>query len=240
METKGDLRMDIKRLDAAIVGETYPAVLTLAPFSITQIRSSDLEGKRFLDYFYVSKVLNIEESKNNADAILVYLDLVLVKEFKNQDFKIWPLRSLNIPVSFEIKDIKNTDLVAKSFITYETDLSKLSKVNWKAIVLAVIILLVGAFVYWWLKKRGVTSAPVKVNIGKELRISKKHSDFEWLYRNRKVILSYLDGKPQTVIAFKELMNLIEEYQFQPNWKEMDISEFISKKNKVLELYKNGV
>ncbi len=239
LETKGQLIIDTKRTNGAIVGETYAAVLTLVPFELDLISVADVENKTFLDYFYVSRVLDIKKSKNNADAIQVYLDLVLLKNFENQDFKIWSLESRNIPVSFKLENISKTDLVIKDFITYDTDLSPMSQLDFKILSIAVAILIIGLLLYFWLKKRGVTTLE-RVDIGRELRISKNHSDFEWLYRNRKVIIKFLEGKPQTILSFEELTGLIEEHQFQPKWRDMDISELISKKNKVLELYKNGV
>ncbi len=240
LETKGQLEIDSSRTNGAIVGETYSATLTLVPFNEDLLNATDLENKIFLDYFYVSRVLSIKPSDNNADALMVYLDLVLVKKFENQSFKIWPLHSRNIPVSFSINDIKKTDLIIKNFITFDTDLSIIPKFDWKAIGLTIVIVLLGIMIYFWLRKRGVSRSANKIDIARELSISQKHSDFEWLYRNRKIIAKCMEGKPQACVQFDELVNLVEAYQFQPQWREMDIGELIAKKNKTLELYKNGV
>ncbi len=240
METKGQLEVDTSKTNGAIVGESYPAELTLVPVEEEIINKQLLENTLFLDYFYITRVSSIERSKNNLDALVVKMELVLVKNFENQTFKIWPLGLKNIPVSFEIGKIEKTELIIKDFIQFETNLAALTDIDWKVIVVIIIIFVIGYLVYKWLRKRNLVRSNEIVNFERELKVSTKHSDFEWIYRNRKILGSYLENKPQAKVSFDELNAVIEEYQFRPSWKSMDISELISKKNKVVEYYKNGI
>jgi len=240
IETKGQLSLDTERTNGPVVGETYSAILTLVPFRLDMVTARDLEGKSFLDYFYVSRVLKIEASENNVDAIQVYMDLVIVKNYENQSFKIWSLQDRNIPVSFNLGNIKKTDLVIKKFITFNTSLNELGKWNWKMLLVAILVVFTGMGAYYIFKKKLSLSKVRSVDVAKELRMSKTHADFEWIYRNRKTLIHFLEDKPESLREFKELTRLVEEYQFQPSWKHKDITELLTKKNRVLESYRNGV
>ncbi len=239
METKGILELNVERTSGAIVGETYPAVLTLVPFETQMLTNDMLENKNFLDYFFVSRVLQIQQSENNADAVVIYLDLIVLKQFKNQDFKIWPLGARNIPVSFSIDKIQNTQLVIKDFITYDTQVTNESNFGLKEYAILVGIIILGFCIYLILKRRGVDKIQ-KINVAQELKISNGHKDYEWIYRNRKVLLESIDNSPEAKEKLLELTSLVEKYQFRKNWEKMDISELNSKKNKILESLKNGV
>ena len=240
METKGKLEVDTSKTQGAIVGESYPAVLTLVPVEEEIINKQILENSLFLDYFYITRVQSIQRSENNSDALVVEMDLVLVKNFENQTFKIWPLGLSNIPVSFDIGKVEKTELLIKDFIQFETSLAALADIDWKVVAVIIIIFIIGLLAYKWLRRRNLVRSNEIVNFERELKISTKHSDFEWIYRNRKILNSYLENKPQAKVSFDELNAAIGEYQFRPGWKSMDISELISKKKKVVEYYKNGI
>ena len=240
METKGQLEIDTSQTKGAIVGESYAAVLTLVPIEEDVINKELFEHKLFLDYFYVTRVLNITRSENNSDALIIRMEMVIVKNFENQTFKIWPLGLSNIPVSFDIGKVEKTELMIKDFIQFETSLAALTNVDWKVVIVIIVIFIVGYLVYIWLRKKNIVRKHEIINFEKEISVSSNHSDFEWIYRNRKILNNFLDGKPQTKLTFEELNSMIEEYQFRPNWKKMDISELISKKKKIVEYFKNGI
>lgn len=240
LETKGQLTIDTKRTTNGVVGETYSAVLTLVPFNLDMITSADLENKTFLDYFYISRVIAIKASENNIDAIQVFMDIVIAKKFENQSFKIWSLHDRNIPVSFNLGKISKTDMIIKKFITFDTSLNEQKKWNLKILLTGLLILLVGSGFYYKIRRKKMNRSKFTVDVARELRVSKGHRDFEWIYRNRKTLSHYMEGKPASLQEFEELTRLIEEYQFQPSWHKRDISELIAKKNKVLESYRNGV
>ena len=239
METKGILELDVSRTESATVGETYPAILTLVPFEMQLISKETFENKMFLDYFYVARVLQIQQSNNNADAVVVYLDVVLTKKFENQDFKIWPLGARNIPVSFSAGEITDTQLIIKDFITFDTSLKEEFGFGLKQIAFGIVIILLGAVLYLLLRKSGVDKGS-EIDVAQELRISNAHKDFEWLYRNRKVLGACMKDRPEAKKKFDELTSIIERYQFRKNWEKMDISELKSRKNKVLETLESGV
>jgi len=240
METKGQLEVDTSKTNGAIVGESYPAVLTLVPVEEEILNKEQLENSLFLDYFYITRVSSIKKSENNLDALVVEMELVLVKNFENQTFKIWPLGLSNIPVSFNIGKVEKTELLIKDFIQFETSLAALDDIDWKVAVVIIVIFIIGYLAYRWLRKRNLVRSNEIVDFERELKISTKHSDFEWVYRNRKILNDYLKNKPKAKVSFDELNAAIEEYQFRPGWKSMDISELILKKKKVVEYYKNGI
>jgi len=240
VDTKGNLSIDTKITKGAIVGETYRAVLTLVPFSLDMIRTSDLEKKTFLDYFYISRVRRIKISENNVDAIQVFIDLVIVNKFENKSFKIWSLHDRNIPVNFNLGTITKTDLTIQKFITFNTSLNKPNRWNWKRILGGLLLLLAGVGFFYMRKQKKLLRKKSRVDVIKELEISKGHADFEWIYRNRKTLMHSMDGRPEVLENFKDLITLIEQYQFQSSWQQSDISELLVKKKKILESYQNGV
>jgi len=240
LEVRGQLSIDTNRTEGAITGESYRAVLTLVPFSLEMINPGDLENRSFLDYFYISKVMEIRASENNADAIQIFMELVIVKKFENQSFKIWSLHDRNIPISFKLGEISETKLVVKKFITFDTLIAE--NKNWfrKSLFIVLAVLLGGVGLYYVQGRKRLVADTSTIDVIKELSISKSHSDFEWIYRNRKTLLHNMKVTPVSLKEFQELTNLIEKYQFRSSWKKKDISELVAKKNKVLESYKNGV
>lgn len=239
VETKGKLEINTERTNGAVVGESYPAVLTLVPFDKSLLQQEDLYGKEFIDYFYISRVNGIKVSENNSDAVVVYLDIVIAKMFKNKDFKLWSLGDRNIPITLDVGKVENTDRVTQKYITFETDLNEW-KPSWPIIITLVLILCLGLGAYLYLRNKAKKHNPNAINLLKELRVTNNHKDFEWLYRNRKVLKESLKDRQKTIIAFDELSQMIEEYQFRKDWSRMDISELVAKKEKIMELYKDGV
>lgn len=237
---KGNLSVDTTRTDQAIVGESYSAVLTLFPIEEGSVERELFENKIILESFYVSRVLDMRASENNSDALMVFLEVVLTKNIKSNKKKTLLINSIEALITVDIGEIEETELIIKKFITFETKLEKEAWFYWMVGSILIVVALFGMASYYLIKRKLKNSGKTKVNFYKELSAGEKHQDFEWIYRNRKILRDSIESNEKAMLKFNELTSKIENYQYKQDWRNMDISEFVSMRNKILELCKDGI
>ncbi|GAB4012182.1 MAG: hypothetical protein Fur0010_07790 [Bdellovibrio sp.] len=101
IEVKGKLN-SLGRINVLHTGELINLSLEIYPSKQEIVQKvKDLEGKRFLDYFYLHKLEAVKISENNPDYIVAEVLMVPVAKPK-QNFVILQLGDENIPVEIDI------------------------------------------------------------------------------------------------------------------------------------------
>ncbi len=103
-----------------VIGSFFTGIIRVWPFENSDHRAIEkfkldlersLNGRKFLDYFYVSNVVKIVQSENNHDVYDVHAVLVLYKELKDNSFYVWKFNKQKIPVI-----IKGIEAVKLDFV----------------------------------------------------------------------------------------------------------------------------
>lgn len=236
METRGIL----KNIDAnnSIVGEVHRYLLTLVPFEEQLLKKEDLEGKRFLDNFYVSEVLSIKASENNYDAVEVVLDLIPTRKFDAKKFYIWSLGGRNIPVDIAIEDVKDVTLVQKNFSLLKTPSIGFLGDNefWYGLIVIIVAMFLGFLLFKLSRKK---RKQPQSNLRKRFLATSSRDDLERLYFEKYQILEKVKDEKMR----NQLTSFFQKYsknQFSPDWENHDISHLISEAKELGKELDRGV
>lgn len=236
METRGIL----KNIDGenAIVGEVNRYLLTLVPFEEQLLKKNNLEGKTFLDNFYVSEVLSIKSSQNNYDAVEVVLDLIPVRKFDTKKFYIWSLEGRNIPVDITVEDIKDVSLVQKNFSLFKTpSIGFLGKHEvWYGLGALLLALALGYFLYKLSRGR---KKVMRSYFKSMFMAATKKEDLEALYFEKYQILEKVKDE-KTRVDLNIFFQKYSKNQFSPDWKDQDVSHLLSEAREIGKELDSGI
>ncbi|WP_372651936.1 hypothetical protein [Halobacteriovorax sp.] len=212
-------------------GESFLARINIWPMtdeSLEEIKRS-LQGKMFLDYFYVAEVQNIKFSENNSDVVVAHVKAVLTKAYKGKSVFIWTYKSLTIP--FEVKNINPIEnKLEKDFIILnQKDGLIAGPIEFLSYAVGIILILLS---FWSgrkiLRKRNEKLERKKVyERWKDLFMNTNDREgVEAIYQKRNEWLKLVGGETPPIIRFFEELDSV---QYKREW--TDIEE-----HKVLEAY----
>ncbi len=214
--------LDIKN-DTVKVGGSYDFELILVPYEFEEIENfRDLEGKTFINFFYISNISKIERSENNSSAVVIKGSLILIKEPGKNKFYITSHRDLNFPVTIKNKNIVN-DIKKendKNLTMYQFPEIKDAWYFVYRYHLLIAIFIVGLLVI--LIAYRFRSTP-KVNVEKQIFELKKIATFNELveiYDNRK---SLLEKYPNHTDTIGTLLETIETCVYSNNKSDKDFA-----------------
>lgn len=225
-EVNGFLSLE-NEVDKVKVGEFYRYKLILVPFDIEDLKPGYFLDKPFIDLFHVSKINNAFISSENADAVVVELDMALSKEVELKDLYIWQLGSLNIPIQLKFSFVEGTDLIQRNFSIMERRFSLPDSINWAYLVIALSLILLGV-IFFYVGKSKVKRRNKEIegfNLEKALSEGEDHEKLEKLYRNRLFILNRAREKG-VESEFDSFFKAYEKKQYSPSWRESDVSDLI--------------
>ncbi len=229
-EVEGSLK-NISPGKVILEGESFDGEFTIWPMheeNLEVIRES-LEGKSFLDYFYIAKINNIRFSENNSDVIVVNAKIVLLKAYESKSIFIWTYKSLTIPVS--LKDITpQKNEVGKNFVIFKQKDSLLpSKLNFTLFIVTILILVL-AFYFGrniQSKRRVRREHLALISYWNSLfQTTKDREGVEVIYARKSEWLDIVGGETPPIRNFFESLDAI---QYKQSW--TDIEE-----HKVLEAF----
>ena len=185
----------------------------------TGFLKKELLGKRFLDFFFVSKIHKAGFSQNNPEAYELKMDLTLVKHFNKQKPIIWSYKGLNIPIRIEDIRILSDKNKIKEFVVFKTPEKANETTNNLAYAILIIALIIG-----YLAHRYFGSKKVAIKTDRDwkevLANATTREDFEMLYEQRTVWMDSLGGEnPQ----FIELIYIINKHQYKKTWGDEELS-----------------
>ncbi|PIK14463.1 hypothetical protein [Halobacteriovorax sp. JY17] len=212
-------------------GESFDGELSIWPMpeeSLEAIKES-LEGKSFLDYFYIAKIDNIRFSENNSDVIVVNAKVVLVKAYESKSVFIWTYKSLTVPVAVEEVAPQKND-VGKNFVILNQKEGFLSSKYNFSLLLVGLLFIVLTF-YFGRKvqtRRRIKKEQLAIisNWNNLFQNAKRRADVEIIYAKKSEWLNIIGGETPPIINFFETLNAI---QYKQSWN--DIEE-----HKVLEAF----
>jgi hypothetical protein len=233
-ETTGKLSFEKGKL-SLIEGDFVSAQLLLNPYETKDLSSlKELEGKNFIDFFFVNKVKSVKRSENNFDVVLIELDLILIKAFKQREFYIWVHRDLNIPVEFKKIDVKKNDKTDKKFFIWE---ERISNFNGKKVILYWVLIASLLFLtIYFFKRKNKAGKKIDRDLN-ALKAFFDENDYWNIYSNKSLLTRYVSNEKAN-----ELRKMMEEDLFS---KKGDIpleekSEQIHKKMKEIKNELDGV
>lgn len=216
IEVKGKINSP-DRVNVVQTGELINLSLEIYPSKMEIVQKvKDLEGKRFLDYFYLHKLEAVNISENNPDYIVAEVLMVPVAKPK-QNFVILQLGDENIPVEIDI-DIRETPMREdKQFNTWPIEekatLIETIKKSSNLLIIATIILIIsllGSFLFLKKRKKAVKTAEI---ISWKSLNSRNEFEEAFLKFRKKEDISFETSPNQ------ELLKLIEENMYKPKWDE---------------------
>ena len=210
-----------------IVGESYPFKLTLLPFEKRLIKKEMLEGKRFLNLFFVSSVDSVTTSENNYDAIEVYLDLVLTKKADLRGVYIWNLEDRNIPIELPTINVNDVQLNTKNFLILKTPSVEFNDVNYPLVGLSILGGLTLLTMAFYFLRRIKKKPSNNKELSRLLIEAKTHEDLEEIYKKRREVL-LLAKDPTVQQNIREVIGQYERIQYSPGWKNQEVEGFISR------------
>lgn len=238
VDTEG--RLTFPKAKALTVGEVVEAELLLLPFEEKLINEKLLEGKNFLNLFYVAKVNSIATSENNYDAVVVSMDLILPQNFKPQELYIWQLGDRNIPIKMEIPVINDVTLNAKEFVVYSPPPVDFDDFDWNYLLIASItLILVGGVLYQFKKTKSFTKKGDEGDYFSLMSGMQNHKDLEELYRLRREIFLRVHNEDTK----NKLNSFFEKYkweQFKPEWKNTSVDPLINEAKELSKEIRDGV
>ena len=209
-----------------IEGQAFDVYIKIWPFGNEDLKyvKESLEGKAFLDFFYIAKVYSVSYSKNNEEVMEISAKAILKKFYVPRSFYIWSYKSLTIPFNLiNIKPIKNPN--GKEFIianqNYNSLLSKKNN-NQVYIIIAFFITfcLAGYILAKVLKKRKLEKQlSIKRVAWSNLFINaESRNELENIYLQKKEWIEFVGGETPPILHFITTINAI---QFKENWSDFE-------------------
>ncbi len=225
------------------VGQFYRYRLILFPFKKNELKSLDIFKKPFLDLFSVSQLSDIYVSSENADALIVELDMALSKHVKLKEVYILPLDEMNIPVEVRLPEVENTELLQKDFRILENDYRLADEspiMTWLFITICVGLLFIVYF-FWRRKNKNKNkdySNPVK-DILLVMERAEDHAALEEIYLKRKILINLAKEKNK-MSQLQSFLDAFSKHQYRPDWKSMDIKDLTIEARELAKELSHGI
>jgi len=220
-ETQGELKTSARDIKA---GDVVNVQLEVWPASVESVeRIREYSGNRFLDHFYLSKILKISPSENNTEYIIA--DLVLVPLSKPEAFSILRLgdENVNVKINFSLEEIvvpKDKPLnVWEARITPNYFLYGVGFFSF-------LLILAGLYLKFKPKQKVIMQREII-----DWKDLKSRTDFERKFFELKEVTDQLDN--QDVKLFK---NIVEQRLYIRDWDENVIEDL----KKISERMANGI
>ncbi len=236
IETRGIL--ELLEGQTINVGEAYRYRLTLVPFESRLLNKADLQGKPYLDLFFITNVQSIEVSENNYDATIVTLDMVLAKKANLNSVYIWQLGDRNIPVELSNIGVNDVQLNTKNFLIFQTPSVAFSNTYFAYYGVGALFLALFLIYLLTRKKKNVKkqNSFLYKNFIQEM---KGHNELEFLYQDRKQLLEKIEDK-LLKNDFEAFFNQYSEVQYSPYWKEQDVLPILKRAKDLARELDNGI
>ena len=195
-----------------------------------------LEGNFLEGAYYFTKVVGPIDQENNADVTVFDVLLVAVEKIQRDELFFETEKEIfRIKVhSRIIRDVPKTNDKQISYTHLSKDFFKLEKDNKTTVlvsILLIFILLVFVKLFmFFLKKRKFKKdlSNRKDQLRQFIKNSKTRSDFEKIYIDKEQFSTLLEFDQR----FSNLLNRINEVQYQPDWNEEIIEELESIRDQV--------
>jgi hypothetical protein len=215
--------------DQWIEGETRKSKLTIWP--IEEIDNAffkdNMEGKDFVEHFYVSKVISNKFSANNPTAYEVIANITLKKHFNQFRPLLWNYKALVIPININGINIKKDPKKIQEYVVLDNNkgaLASTKEINYYIYIGAGTLIALIALVIVKVSNKKRIEREIQKNIDhwKNLvKMAESRDDIEYLYEKRDKWIEALGGQnPQ----FIQLLDLINKHQYKREWSNDDISE----------------
>lgn len=233
-------RLTFPKVKTLTVGEVVEAELLLLPFEEKLVDEKAIEGKNFLNLFYVANVNSIKTSENNYDAVVVSMDLILPQNFKPQELYIWQLGDRNIPIKIDVPVINDVTLNAKDFVVYSPPPVDFDEIDWNYLLIgSITLILLGGILYQFKRTKSFTKPGDEIDYISLMSGTRSHKDLEELYRvRREIFLCVHDEETKN-----KLNTFFEKYkweQFKPDWKNTSVDPLITEAKELSKELRNGV
>ncbi|GEM_PF-4158298 len=212
-------------------GESFLAKISIWPMtdeSLEEVKRS-LNGKMFLDYFYIADVQDIRFSENNSDVVVAHVKAVLTKAYEGKSVFIWTYKSLTIP--FEIKNIQPVkNALEKDFIILnQRDGLWGRSFEYVPYIIGILVFILSLFGFnKYSRVRNQKLARKKVfEAWREIFLNTNNREsVEDIYKRRNEWLPLVGGETPPIVRFFEELDRV---QYKRDW--TDIEE-----HKVLDAY----
>lgn len=222
-EIKGEL-INKDQSVSIIEGQTFNAHIRIWPFANADLIAvkEALNGKDFLDFFYIANVLKIEYSKNNEEVLEIEAKVILKKFYVPRTFYIWAYKSLTIP--FDIRNIQPVKNPSKAdFLIMQQPVKEYveSRSNYTVIVLVLAFILVASVVGFFLYKKAKEKKKKQIEFNRWNKMFKNANDrssLEEIYKLKSQWLPLVGGETPPILMF---FNMLNKIQFKKSWSEME-------------------
>ena len=201
-----------------VVGKFYSLDLQVINYKTIDYKNiGKIKGKKFLDIFYVTRVVNISVSSNNADVLDIKLEVIPVKEIEQSDSFVWKYKETNIPVKFKNILIINDIEALKEFHIFDLipkRLVALKKAGVGIITFSIILLIFfivkKTLNLLKLKAKRARSKKRKKLVVSQMKQAQTRQDFIRILKKE----SYINNVLNTKYEFFEYMNV---YRYKKNY-----------------------
>ena len=215
-EINGEITIGQKALPTQ--GDMVRLNLKMWPFQEDQMLNKKILGTKFLNLFYISKVLSVSSSPNNREVLIAELEAVLLKPFDPSGVLLWPWGEDTLAVSFAglNRPINKFGGLQKKFIIQNINYNVIEP---KHLLLFIVPLLLVLTLFLF-KKR-----PAKLESKKDILKQQEETrnrllnvetrgDVELVWKDRSEIVETLelDDKKSS-----EVMSMIYKYQYMERW-----------------------
>lgn len=194
-----------------------------------------IDGKIFLDYFYIYNIYQTDFSKNNDVVLEFYCQAVLKRAFQKEKLKIWNIGNKNIPIMIKKFTTKIFKERKKDYTVYpysfKVDLGReKSYFFWWVILFSILFVYLR---YRWVKYRKAFSENKREYLKRSeswrsLIISVKgRKDLQFIYDNRKEWHQMLKVDDQN-----DFFKLMKVYQYKKKWNEKESSNITTAMEKI--------
>lgn len=213
-----------------VEGETRKSRLTIWP--IEEIDNTffknNMEGKDFVEHFFVSKVISNNFSSNNPTAYEVIANITLKNHFNQFKPLLWNYKALVLPINIDGINIKKDPKKIPDYIVLDNNKGALESASnelnyYLYIIIGTVIAVVALISIRFLNKAKLKREEQnKIDHWKNLlRMAESREDIEYLYDKKNIWMDALGGKnPQ----FLQLLDLINKHQYKRDWSSDDMSE----------------
>jgi hypothetical protein len=222
VEIKATLSSDTDK--ALEFGGTYNFNVTIHPYDLDKVTEEIKDSDELVPFIHITKMLDIHRSENNYDAVVVNFKGILTSKYSMNKNNYIKVGSKYIPIQLNIPSHGNEVVETKEFILLGHEKPR-EDINLGLIIFGLIITLIIIFYFLYNNKNE------KKTLYKELcdELSKytDKKQLEYLYSRRKEIMSI---NSET----KEFFDKIGQLQYRINWPDIDKTELIVEKDKVIE------
>lgn len=206
-EIQGELKSAQENIK---MGDVINATLEVWPARVENVeRINEYVGNRFLDHFYLSKILKISPSMNNQDYIIA--EVLLVPLSNPKAFSILRLgdENVNVKMEFSVEEIKIDE--NKPVNVWQ---ASINQSQWPFIVGIVSFILISVGLFLRFKPQGKKEIKIQTLNWGDL---KEREDFERKYFELKRKIDPIEN-----LEVDKFKKIIEEILYIKDWKEDDV------------------